>query len=66
MNSGRAAFVLLIRHKLYLIVNKCLNGPLDEHKSALGTSYFAEFVAGLNDRVDIKDAAVLTRALRML
>jgi len=38
----------------------------DEHKTAGGQSHFAEFVAGLADAKDIKDAAVLTRALRAL
>jgi hypothetical protein len=39
---------------------------LDEHKAARGHSYFAEFVAGLVDTKDIKDAAVLVGALRAL
>jgi hypothetical protein len=39
---------------------------LDEHKSASGTSHFAQFVGGLTDRTDVKDAAVLTGALRAL
>jgi len=39
---------------------------LDEHKGAGGHSYFAEFVAGLVDTKDIKDAAVLVGALRAL
>ncbi len=39
---------------------------LDEHKTAGGHSYFAEFVAGLVDAKDIKDAAVLVGALRAL
>jgi hypothetical protein len=39
---------------------------LDEHKTAEGQSYFAEFVAGLADARDTKDAAVLTAALRTL
>ena len=39
---------------------------LDEHKTAGGRSHFAEFVAGLADPRDIKDAAVLTGALRAL
>jgi hypothetical protein len=39
---------------------------VDEHKTAGGKSHFAEFVAGLTDRTDIKDAAVLTGALRVL
>lgn len=39
---------------------------VDEHKAAGGKSYFAEFVAGLTDRTDIKDAAVLIGALRAL
>ena len=39
---------------------------VDEHKTAGGKSHFAEFVAGLTDRIDIKDAAVLTAALRVL
>ena len=39
---------------------------VDEHKSSSGRSHFAEFVAGLADAKDIKDAAVLTGALRAL
>ena len=39
---------------------------VDEHKTAGGQSQFAEFVAGLTDAKDIKDAAVLTAALRAL
>ena len=39
---------------------------LDEHKSASGTSHFAQFVGGFTDRTDIRDAAVLTGALRIL
>lgn len=39
---------------------------VDEHKSVGGQSHFAEFVAGLADAKDIKDVAVLTRALRAL
>ena len=39
---------------------------VDEHKTAGGQSHFAEFVAGLTDAKDIKDAAVLTGALRAL
>jgi hypothetical protein len=39
---------------------------VDEHKTAGGKSHFAEFVAGLSGRTDIKDAAVLTAALRVL
>jgi phage-related protein len=39
---------------------------LEEHKSAAGNSHFAQFVEGLKDRTDIKDAAVLTGALRAL
>jgi hypothetical protein len=39
---------------------------IDEHKTAGGQSYFADFVAGLTDAKDIKDAAVLTGALRAL
>ena len=39
---------------------------VDEHKTAAGQSHFAEFVAGLTDANDIKDAAVLTGALRAL
>jgi hypothetical protein len=39
---------------------------LDEHKTVGGQSHFAEFVAGLTDAKDIKDAAVLTGALREL
>jgi phage-related protein len=37
-----------------------------EHKTVGGQSHFAEFVAGLSDAKDIKDAAVLTGALREL
>ena len=39
---------------------------VDEHKTAGGQSHFAQFVAGLTDAKDIKDAAVLTGALRAL
>jgi hypothetical protein len=39
---------------------------VEEHKTAAGQSHFAEFVAGLADGRDIKDAAVLTGALRVL
>lgn len=39
---------------------------VDEHKTAGGQSHFAEFVAGLTDAKDVKDAAVLTGALRAL
>ena len=39
---------------------------VDEHKTARGQSHFAEFVAGLTDAKDIKDAAVLIAALRTL
>jgi hypothetical protein len=38
----------------------------DEHKTAGGQSHFAQFVAGLTDAKDIKDAAVLISALRAL
>jgi hypothetical protein len=39
---------------------------VDEHKTAGGQSHFAEFVASLADAKDVKDAAVLTGALRAL
>ena len=39
---------------------------VEEHKTAGGQSHFAEFVAGLTDAKDIKDAAVLIGALRAL
>jgi hypothetical protein len=39
---------------------------VDEHKTVGGQSHFAEFVARLTDAKDIKDAAVLTGALRAL
>ncbi|HYB90244.1 MAG TPA: type II toxin-antitoxin system RelE/ParE family toxin [Candidatus Binataceae bacterium] len=39
---------------------------LEEHKTIGGQSHFAEFVAGLADAKDIKDAAVLVGALRAL
>ena len=39
---------------------------VDEHKTVGGQSHFAEFVAGLADAKDVKDAAVLTGALRAL
>jgi hypothetical protein len=39
---------------------------LDEHRTAGGQSHFADFVAALVDAKDIKDAAVLTGALREL
>lgn len=39
---------------------------VDEHTTARGESYFAEFVADLTDAKDVKDAAVLIGALRAL
>jgi phage-related protein len=39
---------------------------VEEHKTAGGRSHFAEFVAGLVDAKDIKDAAVLIGILRAL
>ncbi|MGD0075612.1 MAG: hypothetical protein ABSD31_14920 [Candidatus Binataceae bacterium] len=39
---------------------------VDEHKTAGGQSHFGEFVAGLADAKDVKDAAVLTGAPRAL
>src|ERR1700730_605035 len=39
---------------------------VDEHRTARGQSHFAEFVASLADAKDVKDAAVLTGALRAL
>ena len=39
---------------------------VDEHKTAGGQSHFAEFVAGLADAKDVRDAAILTGALRAL
>ncbi len=39
---------------------------IEEHESAAGQSHFADFVAGLSDPKDIKDAAVLIGALRAL
>ena len=39
---------------------------VDEHKTVGGQSHFAEFVAGLTDAKDIKDAAVLISAVRAL
>ncbi len=39
---------------------------LEEHGSAGGRSHFADFVAGLFDPKDVKDAAVLVGALRAL
>ncbi|MGD0076224.1 MAG: type II toxin-antitoxin system RelE/ParE family toxin [Candidatus Binataceae bacterium] len=39
---------------------------IEEHKTARGESHFAGFAAGLADAKDVKDAAVLTRALRCL
>ncbi len=39
---------------------------IDELQTAGGQSHFAEFVAGLTDAKDIKDAAVLIGALRAL
>ena len=39
---------------------------VDEHLTAGGHSYFAEFVAGPADAQDVKDAAVLVGALRAL
>jgi phage-related protein len=39
---------------------------VDEHKTAGGRSHFAEFVAGLTDAKDIKDAAALIGVLRAL
>jgi hypothetical protein len=52
--------------KLYLILHSTADWTIDEHKTAGGQSHFAEFVAGLTDAKDIKDAAVLTGALRSL
>jgi hypothetical protein len=37
-----------------------------EHKTTGGRSHFAEFVAALSDAKDIKDTAVLVRALGVL
>jgi hypothetical protein len=34
------------------------NWAVDEHQTAAGQSHFAEFVEGLTDARDIKDAAV--------
>src|SRR5271163_1989323 len=39
---------------------------VDEHTTAGGQSHFAEFVVGLTDAKDIRDAAVLIGALRAL
>ncbi len=39
---------------------------VNEHQTPGGQSHFAEFVAGLADAKDIKDAAVLVGALRAL
>lgn len=39
---------------------------VEEHKTAGGRSHFAEFVAGLVDAKDIKDAAALIGVLRTL
>jgi phage-related protein len=39
---------------------------VEEHKTAGGRSQFAQFVAGLVDAKDVKDAAVLIGALRTL
>jgi phage-related protein len=39
---------------------------VDEHKTAGGRSHFGEFVAGLTDAKDIKDAAALIGVLRTL
>ena len=39
---------------------------VDEHKTAAGKSHFAQFVAALSDAKDIKDTAVLVRALGIL
>ncbi len=39
---------------------------VDEHRTGGGQSYFAEFVTGLIDANDIKDATVLITALRAL
>lgn len=39
---------------------------VEELRTPAGRSHFAEFVAGLSDRIDIKDAAVLTGALGVL
>ena len=39
---------------------------VDEHETPGGQSHFGEFVAGLTDAKDIKDAAVLIGALRAL
>jgi hypothetical protein len=39
---------------------------VEEHRTAGGRSHFAEFVTGLADAKDTKDAAVLIGALRAL
>jgi phage-related protein len=52
--------------KLYLIIHLVTDWSVDEHKTAVGQSHFAAFVAGLADAKDVKDAAVLTGALRAL
>lgn len=53
-------------YKLYLIINPLAEWNVDEHGTAKGRSHFADFVAALADRKDLKDAAVLVGALRVL
>ncbi|MGH7916263.1 MAG: type II toxin-antitoxin system RelE/ParE family toxin [Candidatus Binataceae bacterium] len=43
-----------------------LDWIVDEYKTTGGQSHFGEFVAGLVDAKDVKDAAVLIGALRAL
>ena len=52
--------------KLKLIIGIMPDWRLLEHRTARGQSHFGEFVAGLADAKDIKDAAVLTGALAAL
>jgi len=47
-------------------MNSAAEWTVDEHGTAKGRSHFADFVAALADRKDLKDAAVLVGALRAL
>jgi hypothetical protein len=64
--STRKAIWYFAFDKVYLIIRPMSDWSLDEHKTAGGQSHFVEFVASLADSKDVKDAAVLTGALRAL
>jgi phage-related protein len=50
----------------YTLLTSCRIGPSTSTRRPEGRSHFAEFVASLADAKDVKDAAVLTGALRAL